>query len=236
MRNFLFLFVLSSSLMIAQSNSESKEENFESLNSISKSSVETHKSVSDFNSRQIPVKTSTTNARFLQRRNTERKSSFDGIGSLSISVYASSNTKRKNKASNNNIALLKNSLSDEEIKNTVKFNDATEIPVFKSCKNKKGDKRLSCFNKQMSKHIEKNSNDSLDAFMNKSEVNLWVSFIIDKEGNVNNIKTLGPKGAQVLNNEAVRLASKLPKFIPGKKDGKKVAVKYGFPMSFALDQ
>ena len=54
--------------------------------------------------------------------------------------------------------------------------------------------------------------------------------------NVCNIKTLGPRGGKILDNEAIRVVSKLPKFIAGKNKGKKVSVKYGFPISFSLDQ
>lgn len=87
----------------------------------------------------------------------------------------------------------------------------------------------------MVKHIEKHFNYPNEAVIKKIEGNVQTRSIIGKDGNVTNIKTLGPKGGEVLNNEAKRVVAKLPKFIPGKNNRKKVSVKYGFPINFSLE-
>jgi len=58
-----------------------------------------------------------------------------------------------------------------------------------------------------------------------------VQFIIEKDGSISNpkiIKSATPK----LDAEAIRLAKAMPKWKPGKRNGKPVRVKYTLPMSF----
>jgi len=244
MKKALLLLLLSSSLMIAQTTCESKEETFEDLNSITKCSIESSKSGSAKNTRQISVKISAPKTRYLKKRIAPKKMevksveslSTSGISSTSHSTDISNSLAIKENKSINSIALLSNTISAEEVKKAVKFHDISDIPTFDACSKEKGNKKLGCFNTQMSKHIEKHFVYPQDAVINKVEGKVWVRFIIDKNGVVSNIKTLGPKGAKILNDEAERVVSKLPKFAPGKKDGKKVSVKYGFPITFSLEQ
>ena len=57
--------------------------------------------------------------------------------------------------------------------------------------------------------------------------------VIDKEGNVNDIKVL--RGVDpLLDNEAIRVIKSMPKWTPGKQKGKAVNVKYTIPVSFKL--
>jgi len=237
--------------MVSQNTCESKEETFEQLNSITKCSIESSDSGSKKNTRQISVNISAPKTRYLKKRIAapkvaKKKVAATSIGTLKTHGVSSINdksttsnaiiSKETNAKKIDNIALLSNTISAEELKKAVKFHDIAEIPVFESCKKEKKNKRLSCYNTEMVKHIEKHFNYPHDAVINKIEGKVWVRFIIDKLGNVTNVKTLGPKGGEILNDEAVRVVSKLPKFIPGKKDGKVVPVKYGFPISFSLGQ
>lgn len=60
-----------------------------------------------------------------------------------------------------------------------------------------------------------------------------LSMVIDKEGNVNDIKVL--RGVDpLLDNEAIRVIKSMPKWTPGKQKGKAVNVKYTIPVSFKL--
>ncbi len=62
---------------------------------------------------------------------------------------------------------------------------------------------------------------------------VFVSFIIDAEGNVTNAKVL--RGVnKLLDDEALRVVRMLPKWIPGKQGGINVAVYYHFPVKFIL--
>lgn len=87
----------------------------------------------------------------------------------------------------------------------------------------------------MIKHIQEHFKYPNQAIINKTQRDVWVRFIIDKSGNISNIKALGPQNGKILEQEAIRVVSKLPKFIPGTKDTKKTSVKYGFPISFSLE-
>jgi len=243
MRKALLLLLLSSTIMFAQQTCESKEDVLEDLGSITKCSIESTKSANKKETRQISVNISAPKTRFLKKRVAEKKAAATSVGNLNTSGVSNTNHQseisnalelKENKAKTN-IALLTNTLSMEEVKKAVKFHEASKLPAFEACKSEKGD-QLGCFNKEMIKHIEKYFHYPQEAVINKMEGKVWVRFIIDKEGNVSNIKTLGPKGANILNDEAKRVVSHLPKFEPAKKDGKKVSVKYGFPISFSLDQ
>lgn len=63
---------------------------------------------------------------------------------------------------------------------------------------------------------------------------IMVQFVIDPEGNVGGAKIV--KGAHpLLDEEALRVVQKLPKFEPGYKDGKAVSVYYMVPINFNLN-
>ena len=61
---------------------------------------------------------------------------------------------------------------------------------------------------------------------------VYVSFIIDKDGSINNITMRGPD--QNLEKEAKRIISKLPQMIPGKQRGLSVRVPFSIPITFRL--
>ena len=88
----------------------------------------------------------------------------------------------------------------------------------------------------MIKHIQKYFCYPSEAVRNQVEGEVWVRFVIDKNGYVKNIKTLGPKGGDLLNEEVKRVVTKLPRFAPARKNGKSVSVKYGFPINFSLEE
>ena len=55
-------------------------------------------------------------------------------------------------------------------------------------------------------------------------------FVIDKDGNITNIRSRGPD--KILEKEAERIVGLLPKMIPGKQRGKPVKVPYSLPIHF----
>ena len=63
---------------------------------------------------------------------------------------------------------------------------------------------------------------------------VYVSFIVDKQGNVTNVKIV--RGVDKnLDAEAVRVVSSLPKYKPGKQRGKAVRVMFRIPINFTLN-
>jgi len=240
----IFLFFIGHIIFAQETCETPEEETLEDLNSITKCSINTSKKSKDKKSRQISVRVSASKNRFLKKRVTEKKAVASSANNLNVSGISNTNhssdlsnslsLKKENALSN--IANLTNSLSAEEVRSASKFSMVDDIPLFTACKNSKKNEKLNCFNTEMIKHIQEHFRYPSNAIIDKIQGNVWVRFIIDKDGNVSNIKALGPKGAKILDNEAIRVVSKLPKFIPGTKDGKKTSVKYGFPIAFSLDE
>ncbi len=213
---------------------ETPENTVEDLNSITKCTIKPSKKSKDKRARQISVRVSAPKRRFLKKR----KKQVAGANNLSSSGLTNTNhssSVSKSVALKTNLAALTNTLSKEEVRKADKFSTVNDIPLFPSCKGEKGDDQLDCFNTEMMKHIQEHFRYPDDALVNKIQGEVWVRFIIDKDGNVTNIKALGPKGAKILNDEAIRVVSNLPKFIPGVKDGQPTSVKYGFPINFSLE-
>ncbi len=59
-----------------------------------------------------------------------------------------------------------------------------------------------------------------------------VQFVIDKQGNIADIKTRAPHEA--LREEAKRVVNLLPKMIPAKQEGENVGVKFNLPIVFEV--
>ncbi|CAL2104724.1 periplasmic protein TonB [Tenacibaculum sp. 190524A02b] len=114
----------------------------------------------------------------------------------------------------------------------IPFYMVDQIPLFKKCKNTPLIKQTKCFEKQMAKHIFNNFNYPQEALRKKIEGKILVQFTINKEGKVIDIKKKGPENSDILKEEAERLISKLPNFIPGKHNGENVLVKYALPIIF----
>lgn len=214
---------------------ETPEDSFD-VNSITKCAIQ--ESTSKKKSRQITVKVSASK-RFLKRREVAKKKATSSVGSLGTSGIQSAAAESpitKGLAFKTNIEDLKNKLSAEEVKKASKFSEVDKIPSFKACKRTKKGERMDCFNEEMMKHIQKYFHYPSKAVKESIQGEVWVRFIIDKEGNVKNIKTLGPKNGEILNNVAKSVVYQLPQFAPAKKDGDQVAVKYGFPITFSLEE
>lgn len=249
MKKVLLLIFLCTKVLIAQEVCESPEETIADLNSITKCTIEPVKKSNDKKSRQISVRVSASKRRFLKKKpQVEKRTATASINNLSTSGLSSiessseiensltlkeqtKETKRENAI--NDIAALTNSMSVEEVRSAEKFNTVDEIPLFKNCKN--SDDNLECFNTEMMKHIQKHFSYPGEAIRTMTQGEVWVRFIIDKNGDIKNIKTLGPDNGELLNQEATRVVTKLSKFNPARKNGKYVAVKYGFPINFSLE-
>ena len=95
---------------------------------------------------------------------------------------------------------------------------------------------MTCFNQRMISHIQRNFNYPEAAAAQNIHGKVWVRFIIGKDGNVSNFKVKGPENGELLEKEAIRMVSKLPKFIPGKHDGKDANVEYYIPIKFNLQE
>ena len=63
---------------------------------------------------------------------------------------------------------------------------------------------------------------------------VFVKFVVNKEGNVVN-STIARGVSPSLDNEALRVINKMPKWAPGKQGGKDVDVELTVPIAFVLN-
>lgn len=87
----------------------------------------------------------------------------------------------------------------------------------------------------ISQHIKKNFMYPDFALENEIQGKVMVSYIISKEGYVENISADGPENGLILEEEAIRIFSKLPKFIPAKCDNEPISVSHVVPITFRLE-
>ena len=83
------------------------------------------------------------------------------------------------------------------------------------------------------KYLQGNIKYPPEAAKNDIEGRVIVQFIVDKTGQVGEVKVLRPVSEE-LDAEAVRVVKTLPKFEPGRQDGEAVSVWYTLPISFKL--
>ena len=103
-------------------------------------------------------------------------------------------------------------------KELVPLPDLDEVPIFPGCEDAENPK--DCFREKMNAHVRKHFNYPQEAQNLGIEGRVSVLFTIDKNGNITDIRKRGPH--ELLEKEVVRIISRLPKMIPGSKDGEAV--------------
>lgn len=105
-----------------------------------------------------------------------------------------------------------------------------DVPVFPGCEGAE-DKRA-CFQEMMQKHVRKNFRYPELAQEMGLQGRVNVVFTIQKDGSIGNVRMRGPH--EILEGEAGRIISKLPKMTPGKQRGTPVKVPFAIPITFKL--
>lgn len=88
-------------------------------------------------------------------------------------------------------------------------------------------------NKALLKFIADNIRYPESAKVNKIEGRVYLSFVIDKDGSVINVKVVRGVNTEI-DAEAIRVIKSMPKWASGKRRGKAVAVSYTLPIVFSL--
>ncbi len=118
-------------------------------------------------------------------------------------------------------------IEEEETTDEV-FMIVEDMPRFKGCSDDQ------CTQGEIMKYIARNTKYPPIAKENNITGRVFVSFVVDKSGNVTEVKVL--RGVdKYLDKEALRVVSSLPKFTPGKQRGKAVKVQYNVPISYKLN-
>ncbi|MCF7561294.1 energy transducer TonB [Sabulilitoribacter multivorans] len=120
---------------------------------------------------------------------------------------------------------------EEEVE--VAFAIIENVPVFPGCEGLNKAKSKACFQQKIQEHILKNFNYPQTALELGLQGRVSVIFVIDSKGNTTSIRSRGPD--KILEKEAERIISLLPKMEPGKQRGKPVKVSYAVPIFFKFE-
>ncbi len=121
----------------------------------------------------------------------------------------------------------------EEVIEDVAIIIVEEMPIFPGCKGTREELKA-CLSKGIGSVIKKNFNPDIaqDIGLASGVQRIFVMFIIDKNGNISNIKSNAPHKS--LEKETIRVLKKIPKIKPGIFKGKKVGVKYSLPINYLV--
>ncbi|MFP2995783.1 energy transducer TonB [Spongiivirga sp. MCCC 1A20706] len=107
-----------------------------------------------------------------------------------------------------------------------------QVPMFEECLEVPKTEQRKCFEEGMMNHVKKTfryPDVAIDLGLNGR---VYTTFTIDKSGNIKDVKLRGPH--KILEKEAARIISKLPKMIPGKQGIHNVNVSFSLPITFKL--
>ena len=122
-------------------------------------------------------------------------------------------------------------ISQNELQ-TIEIDELSEVPVYPGCENIIN--KTKCLQENIQRHIVRNFKYPKEAKKNKIQGRVFVQFIVGTGGYVDIIKTRGPD--DLLEKEAQRIISLLPKFKPGVLNGKRVRVPFSMPIIFRLQK
>lgn len=117
---------------------------------------------------------------------------------------------------------------DEDIE--VPFAVIENIPVFPGCEGGSKQQQMDCFQAKILQHVNSNFKYPERALELEMQGKVFVLFVIDKTGRVTKIRSRGPD--TILEEEAERIISLLPKMTPGKQRGRPVSMPYSIPIHF----
>ena len=107
-----------------------------------------------------------------------------------------------------------------------------KVPVFPGCEDMNESEKKDCFQNKIYQHISKNFRYPEIAQKQGIQGRVIIQFVVGKDGNVSGIRTRGPD--PILEKEAVRIISLLPKIKPGEIEGRKVRVPFSTSITFKL--
>ncbi|SEC54724.1 protein TonB [Tenacibaculum sp. MAR_2009_124] len=107
-------------------------------------------------------------------------------------------------------------------------------PVFKGCEGLSEKEGRLCLENKMKQYVRRYFDADLanDLGMRSGKYRIYTQFVIDKQGNVSDIKIKAPHVR--LKKEVSKVINKLPQFTPGKQNSKPVKVSYMLPITFMV--
>jgi periplasmic protein TonB len=88
----------------------------------------------------------------------------------------------------------------------------------------------------LGKYLNKNMKYPHVAQENDIQGTVFVQFVVNRDGSITDVKTVGAAKGGGLEEEAKRVVSGMPKWKPGRQNGQNVAVFFNLPIRFVLGQ
>lgn len=120
----------------------------------------------------------------------------------------------------------------DDMLDEVPFAVIEEVPTFPGCEKLAKSERRQCFQDRMDRHVRRTFRYPEIAQEMGIQGRVYVSFVIDENGNITKIQVCGPD--KNLEGEARRIIEKLPKMVPGRQRGRPVRVPFSYPITFRL--
>jgi beta-lactamase regulating signal transducer with metallopeptidase domain len=112
----------------------------------------------------------------------------------------------------------------------VPFHIVDQAPSYKDCENLESqDDKKKCFSEFINAHVKKHFNTNVEKNEELHKKRIFARFLIDTNGSVTGIEARA--ASKVLEEEAKRVLSLLPQFIPGRQKGEVVAVPFALPIT-----
>ncbi len=133
---------------------------------------------------------------------------------------------------------------EQKTTKAMEFGKADSPPLFENCDaNAEMDIQKKCFTEGLTNYIINNFKYPDKAYEEQLEGKIFLQFVINQEGSVQEVDVLRSTFPEDANREAVaeaqvyavKFMAALPKMAPAMKDGKKVAVKLTLPLNLKLD-
>lgn len=88
----------------------------------------------------------------------------------------------------------------------------------------------------LGKYLNKNVRYPHMAQENEIQGTVFIQFVVNRDGSITDVKTVGAAKGGGLEEEAKRVVSNMPKWRPGRQNGQNVAVFFNLPIRFVLGQ
>lgn len=88
----------------------------------------------------------------------------------------------------------------------------------------------------LGKYLYKNMKYPHVAQENEIQGTVFIQFVVNRDGSITDVKTVGAAKGGGLEEEAKRVVSNMPKWKPGRQNGQNVAVYFNLPIRFTLNQ
>lgn len=160
----------------------------------------------------------------LQKPQSNRRALLAYALALPLAALLAMCTQPENEQPQNEAGLAKARTATRPVKVEGKIYDAVEeSPQFPGGREKLGE------------YLGQNLKYPVAAEKAKAEGTVFINFILTKEGDVTDLKVLKGIGYGA-DEEAVRVMSGMPRWIPAKQNGKAVNVRYNMPIRFQLEE